>query len=41
MVIKSLKIKKQYYYYWHDIIFIDDFNLTFFKIAKKENLELE
>ena len=24
MVIKSLKIKKQSYYHWNDIIFIDD-----------------
>ena len=37
MVIKSLKIKKQSYYYWYDIIFIDDFNIKFFKIAKRES----
>ena len=36
MVIKSLKIKNQPYYYWYDIIFIDDFNIKFFKIAKRE-----
>ena len=36
MVIKSLKIKNQSYYYWYDIIFIDDFNIKFFKIAKRE-----
>ena len=37
MVIKSLKIKKQSYYYWFDIIFIDDFNIKFFRIAKRES----
>ena len=37
MVIKSLKIKNQSYYYWHDIIFIDDFNIKFFKIAERES----
>ena len=37
MVIKSLKIKKQSYYYWNDIIFIDNFDIKFFKIAKRES----
>ena len=37
MVIKSLKIKNQSDYYWYDIIFIDDFNIKFFKIAKRES----
>ena len=37
MVIKSLKIKNQSYYYWYDIIFIDDFNIKSFKIAKRES----
>ena len=37
MVIKSLKIKNQSYYYWDDIIFIDDFDIKFFKIAKRES----
>ena len=37
MVIKSLKIKNHYYYYWYDIILIDDFNIKFFKIAKRES----
>ena len=37
MVIKSLKIKNQSYCYWHDAIFIDDFNIKFFKIAKRES----
>ena len=37
MVIKSLKIKKQSYYYWNDIIFINDFDIKFLKIAKRES----
>ena len=37
MVIKSLKIKIQSYYYWYDIIFINDFNIKLFKIAKRES----
>ena len=37
MVIKSLKIKKQSYYYWNDVIFIDNFDIKFFKIAKRES----
>ena len=37
MVIKSLKIKNQSYYYCYDIIFIDDFNIKFFKIVKRES----
>ena len=37
MVIKSLKTKNQSYYYWNDIIFIDDFDIKFFKIAKRES----
>ena len=37
MVIKSLKIKNQSYYYWNDIIFIDDFDIKFFKIVKRES----
>ena len=37
MVIRSLRIKNQSYYYWNDIIFIDNFNIKFFKIAKRES----
>ena len=37
MVIKSLRIKNKSYYYWYDIIFIDDFNIKFFKITKRES----
>ena len=37
MVIKSLKIKNQSSYYWNDIIFINDFDIKFLKIAKRES----
>ena len=37
MVINSLNIKNQSYYYWYDIIFIVDFNIKFFKIVKRES----
>ena len=37
MVVKSLKIKNQSYYYWNDIIFINDFDIKFLKIAKRES----
>ena len=37
MVIKSLKIKNQSYYYWNDIIFIDEFDIKFVKINKRES----
>ena len=34
---KLLKIKNQSYYYWNDIIFIDDFDIKYFKINKRES----
>ena len=37
MNIKSLKIKNQSYYYWNDIIFIDDFDIKYFKITQRES----
>ena len=37
MVTKSLKIKNQSYYYWNDMILIDDFDKKFFKIVKRES----
>ena len=36
MVIKSLKIKSQSYYYWNDI-FIDDSDIKYFKITKRKS----
>ena len=37
MSIESLKIKNQSSYYWNDIIFIDDFDIKYFKINKRES----
>ena len=37
MSIESLKTKNQSYYYWNDIVFIDDFDIKYFKINKGES----
>ena len=37
MCIKSLKIKNQSYYYWNDTIYIDDFDIKYLKINKRES----
>ena len=37
MSIESLKIKNQSYYYWNDIVFIDDLEIKYFKINKRES----
>ena len=37
MSIESLKIKNQSYYYWNDTIYIDDFDIKFLKINKRES----
>ena len=37
MSIKSLKIKNKYYYFWKDIIYIDDFDIGLVKIFKRES----
>ena len=38
MSIESLKIKNQsYYYYWNDIVYIDDFDIKYLKINKRES----
>ena len=37
MSTESLKIKNQSYYYWNDIVFIDDFDIKYFKINKRES----
>ena len=37
MNIESLKIKNQSYYYLNDIIFINDFDIKYFKIDKRES----
>ena len=37
MSIESLKIKNQSYYYWYDTIYIDDFDIKYLKINKRES----
>ena len=37
MSIESLKIKNQSYYYWNDIVYFDDFDITYLKINKRES----
>ena len=37
MSIKSLKIKNKYYYYWNNIIYLDDFDTGLVKIFKRES----
>ena len=37
MSIESLKIKKQSYYYWNDIVYIDDFDIKYYKINNRES----
>ena len=36
MSIKSLKIKNQSYYYWIDIVYIDNFDIKYLKMNKRE-----
>ena len=37
MSIESLKIKNQSYYYWNDMVYIDDFDIRYLKINKRES----
>ena len=37
MSIESLKIKNQSYYYWNDIVYIDDFDIKYLNINKRES----
>ena len=37
MSIESLKIKNQSYYYWTDVVYIDDFDIKYLKINKRES----
>ena len=37
MSIESLKIKNQSYYYWCDIVYINDFDIKYLKINKRES----
>ena len=37
MVIESLKIKSRSYYFWNDIIYLNDFDINLVKIVKRES----
>ena len=37
MVVKDLKIKNSSYYYWNDMIYLDDFDVNLIKIVRRES----
>ena len=37
MSIESLKTKNKSYYYWNDIVYIDDFDIKYLEINKRES----
>ena len=37
MVVESLKIKNTSYYFWNDMIYLDDFNVDLIKIVRRES----
>ena len=37
MVVESLKIKNTSYYFWNDIVYLDDFDVDLIKIVKPES----
>ena len=37
MVLESLKIKNESYYYWDDIVYLDDFNVDLIKTVRRES----
>ena len=37
MVVQSLKIKNTSYYYYDDIVYLDDFNVDLIKIVRRES----
>ena len=41
MSIESLKIKNQSYYYWNDIVYIDDFDIKYLKINRESRLWID
>ena len=41
MSIESLKIKNQSYYYWNDIVYIDDFDIKYLKINRESRLGID
>ena len=37
MVVESLKIKNTSYYFWNDMVYLDDFDVDLIKIDKRES----
>ena len=37
MVVKLVEIKNRSYYFWNDVVFLEDFHLKLVKIDKKES----
>ena len=37
MVVKSLEIKNHSYYFWNDMVYLDDFNENLIKLVKRES----
>ena len=37
MIVASLKIKNESYYYWDDMVYLDDFNVDLIKIVRRES----
>ena len=37
MVVETLKIKKKSYYYWDDMVYLDDFNVDLIKVVSQES----
>ena len=36
MVVKSLKIKSTSYYFWNDMVYLDDFDVRLVKVVRRE-----
>ena len=37
MVVESLKIKNTSYYFWNDMVYLDDFDVKLVKVARRES----
>ena len=37
MVVESLKIKSTSYYFWNDMVYLDDFDVELVKAARRES----
>ena len=37
MVVKSLKIKNKSYYFWDDIVYLNDFDVKLVKVVRRES----